>query len=537
MSARSWLSIRQKLYVLGVVCLVGTSALATTAIVFSNRVAESARVIDQERFAPLSRVQDLSSQLKEVRFRLAGVLLDQMPIPGSRNQLADAVKAAPVLWGQFRTSAGTLEGRSAELAAAIEAELPQFQQFALTLDKAYASDDKAALQVLLEDEWPLVQQKIVKPLDAMMPSLSEEVARETAALGASARHFRDATAASAVLVLAVTLVIGALVIRSLVSGVGAAIGVAESLARGDLTQPPGERRGDELGQLLRALDVTVERLRGTIGDVRAGTGTIAITAREMSAGNADLSRRTEEQATSLEETASSLEELTSTVRRNAENARAARDVAVGAAGIAEQGGQVIAQVVQTMGSIGASSRRIVDITGVIDAIAFQTNILALNAAVEAARAGDQGRGFAVVAAEVRVLAQRSAASAKEIKELIAASVNEVQDGTRFVDAAGRTMADIVEAVQRVNGIIAEIAVASRQQAEGIAEVNLAMGQMDLVTQQNAALVEQASAAAESLNEQSQRLVRAVAVFRLEAKAPASAAELQRPAPGLVLIPA
>jgi methyl-accepting chemotaxis protein len=441
-----------------------------------------------------------------------------------------------VLWRDFRGAVGQLEGQSATLVAAIDAAMPQLQQFATRLDAAYAADDKAKLQALLEDEWPEVQQNIVKPIDAMAPSLRAEVARETGALRSYAQHFRDTTAVAALAVLAVTLAIALLVIRSLMTGVRSATAVAEALARGDLSLPTGGRGEDELGQLLRALDVTVERLRGTIGEVRSGTGTIATTAREMAAGNLDLSQRTEEQATSLEETASSLEELTRTVQRNADNARAASEVSAGAERIAAHGGEVIGQVVQTMGSITASSRRIVDITAVIDGIAFQTNILALNAAVEAARAGDQGRGFAVVAAEVRTLAQRCAASAKEIKALIATSVSEVQAGSQLVDTAGRTMAEIVAAVHRVDGIVSEIAAASRQQAAGIEEVNQAMGQMDRVTQQNAALVEEASAAAESLKEQTQRLVQAVAVFRVEAAVPAPVEE-RAPAMAWTLVPA
>ena len=522
MKTGATLSIRQKLYILGFVCIVGALSLAGAAIVFSGRVAEAAQDIAQDRFAPLTKLQALSSGLKEVRFRLAGVLLDQMPIPGSRHHLKETAEAAPVLWREFKAAAGAVDDDSARLVASIDADMLQFEKFAANLDKAYASDDRKQLVEMLEDEWPLVQQKIVKPIDALVPSLSAAVEQETTQLGASARHFRDFTATAALAVLVVILGISLLVIRSLMSGVGAAVAVAEALARGDLTHEVQVRSRDELGKLLGALDVTVTRLRGTIGEVRAGTAAIATAASEVAAGSTDLSQRTEEQASSLEETASSMEELTATVQRSADNARQANEVAKEAAGVAAKGGEVIGEVVRTMGSIAGSSRRIVDITSVIDAIAFQTNILALNAAVEAARAGDQGRGFAVVAAEVRTLAQRSAASAKEIKKLIDDSARQVQDGTRLVEVAGTTMDQIVVQVQRVTTLIQEMGAASREQAGGLEEVNRAVGQMDHVTQQNAALVEQASAAAESLKQQAQGLVNAVAVF----KVPETAAQPQ-----------
>ena len=510
------LSIRQKLAVLGFVCIVGVSSLAGMAIVFSGQVADTAHVIDEKRFAPLTRLQALSTHLKEVRFRLAGVLLDQMPVPGSRNHLHETVQAAPGLWREFRDAVGPLEGDSGTLAARIDAGLPQFLRFAQALDAAYAADDKTKLQALLEDEWPVVQQHIVKPLDALVPSFSAEVARETGELETASRRFRDAAGAAALAVLLATVVIAGLVIRSLMAGVRAALAVAEALARGDLTHEVSVGQRDELGQLLAALGVTVERLRGAISGVRAGTAAIATAAAEIAAGSVDLSQRTEEQAASLEETASSMEELTATVDRSADNARVANAVAAEASDVATRGGEAIAEVVRTMGEIDASSRRIVDITSVIDGIAFQTNILALNAAVEAARAGEQGRGFAVVAAEVRTLAQRCAASAREIKTLIATSVQQVQDGTRRVGAAGETMGQIVGQVQRVGALIQEMAASAREQADGLGEVNRAVVQMDQVTQQNSVLVEQASASAESLRQQAQNLVQAVAVFRLPA---------------------
>jgi methyl-accepting chemotaxis protein len=518
MKLRTTLSIRQKLAILGLVCLLGAMALAGMSILFSGRVAQTARTINDERFAPLAKLQELTTHLKEVRFRLAGVLLDQMPVAGSRIHLHETTQAAPKLWQEFKAASGSLDAESTKLVEAIDADMPRFQQFAAALDKAYGAEDKQALSSLLEDEWPLVQQRIVKPLDAMLPTFSAAVARESESLATYSHRYRDSVAVAALLIAAITILIAVLVARSVMAGVAEAKAMAEALARGDLTLHARERRPDELGQLLVALDGTVARLRATIGDVRGASRTIAQASSEIARGNADLSQRTEQQASALEETASSMEELTSTVQQNADNARVANDLAAGAVQVATQGGSVIGQVVRTMGAIDGSSKRIVDITGVIDAIAFQTNILALNAAVEAARAGDQGRGFAVVAAEVRTLAQRSAASAKEIKKLIDESAQQVQDGTRLVDQAGKTMAEIVGSVQRVSEIIAQMAAASREQATGIQEVGQAINQMDHVTQQNAAMVEEASAAAASLKEQAAHLVDAVAVFRVAEEA-------------------
>lgn len=294
-----------------------------------------------------------------------------------------------------------------------------------------------------------------------------------------------------------------------------AIGVSEKIAGGDLTGEIAIDSKDETGHLLSSLKEMNEGLAKIVGEVRTGADSIATATEQISAGNADLSQRTEEQASSLEETASSMEELTSTVRQNADNAQQANQLAISASGVAVKGGDVINRVVRTMESITDSSRKISDIISVIDGIAFQTNILALNAAVEAARAGEQGRGFAVVAAEVRSLAQRSAAAAKEIKTLIEDSVNKVQDGSKLVEEAGSTTQEIVTSIKRVTDIMAEISAASLEQSSGIEQVNTAITQMDDVTQQNAALVEQAAAAAESLEEQAQQMVQVVTRFKLE----------------------
>jgi methyl-accepting chemotaxis protein len=326
-------------------------------------------------------------------------------------------------------------------------------------------------------------------------------------------------------------VVGIWLVRAITRPLNRAVEIAQAVAAGDLTQDIVPISGDETGILTAALKGMNDNLRRIVGQVRHGTETIATASAQIASGNLDLSSRTEEQASSLEETAAAMEEITSTVKQNADNARQANQLAGSASSIASDGGKAVDQVVATMTSINDSSRRIVDIISVIDGIAFQTNILALNAAVEAARAGEQGRGFAVVASEVRSLAQRSAAAAKEIKELIGDSVDKVGAGGKLVEQAGSTIAEVVASVKRVSDVVAEISAAGQEQSAGIDQVNLAITQMDEVTQQNAALVEQAAAAAASLQDQAANLAQLVSVFKLDHGTGAPAQALAAPRTG------
>ena len=330
----------------------------------------------------------------------------------------------------------------------------------------------------------------------------------------------------ALAVLALAALIAVVIARSITVPVGEAVRVAEALAKGDLTQSIEASSGDEIGRLMQALGGTVQQLAGIVGRIKESSDKVNGASLEIAQANIDLSTRTEEQASALEETSASMQQMTATVSQNAQNAGTANSLAAQAAGVAAKGGEVVRQVVGTMNGITESSKKISDIIGVIDGIAFQTNILALNAAVEAARAGDQGRGFAVVASEVRSLAQRSAGAAKEIKTLITDSVSKVDAGSRQVNDAGRTMEEIVASVSKVSSLIAEISKASQEQAQGIEQMSEAMTQLEQVTQQNAAMVEEASAAAGSLEDQSRAMTSAVAAFRLEGHA--SGAPASRP---------
>ncbi|MDR0216297.1 MAG: methyl-accepting chemotaxis protein [Comamonas sp.] len=343
----------------------------------------------------------------------------------------------------------------------------------------------------------------------------QEQRRDQAVLNGGSRQ-RNAYVVIAVvcgIIVLLGLVTATLILRTITAPLHEAVALADRIADGDLTAKVSINRHDELGRLLGSLNAMTERLRSVVGEVRSGVDSVSTASGEIATGNQDLSARTEQTAANLEETAASMEELTATVTQSADTARQANQLAATAAQAAEQGGTVVQQVVQSMQQITDSSRKIADIIGVIDSIAFQTNILALNAAVEAARAGEQGRGFAVVAGEVRALAGRSAEAAKEIKQLITTSVDNVQSGSEQVEQAGRSMDEIVASVRRVSDLIGEITASSSEQRDGINQVNQAVSNLDQMTQQNAALVEESSAAAVALQEQAGRLSQVVSVFR------------------------
>jgi methyl-accepting chemotaxis protein len=372
---------------------------------------------------------------------------------------------------------------------------------------------EAAGQYVLKDMLP-IQTKLFDSLNemvALQQGLMQTAGKEV--------HANTSGAITSTVVLSsiatlTAIFIAVVITRSITIPVNRAVEVARTVAAGDLTSRIIVTTKDEVGMLLTSLAEMNDNLSRIVGEVRNGTDEIASATTEVATGNMDLSSRTEQQASALEETASSMEELTSTVRQNSENACQANQLAQSAAAVAVRGGEVVSQVVLTMESINTSASKIVDIIAVIDGIAFQTNILALNAAVEAARAGEQGRGFAVVASEVRNLAQRSASAAKEIKVLIGASVDRVQAGNKLVSIAGETMGEVVESVQKLTAIVGEITTAGREQETGIEQINEAITSMDSVTQQNAALVEEAAAATSALQQQASKLAQAVSIFRL-----------------------
>jgi methyl-accepting chemotaxis protein len=503
------------------VLLIATTSSAWTGMVRQNASMEN---LVQVRAARLKAAADVAG---EARFAHANIYQLLAWINGSfaRERLDALVAQIRARHASIGTRLrGLSEVASAEEKPIVEASLQALNAYRKgvleTIDLAQM-DQSIATNAMSRAE------KQFEALDAQLARLAvlEKTLSETAFAQARSefRSLSVTMAGFAALSVALSLLVSMRVRAALLRDIALIGGTVRRLAAGKLTtQEPSQGR-DEIAETSRVLDQSIAGLNGTLRTIREAVQSIDAASREIATGNMDLSTRTEMQAGSLEETASAMDSLTSAVRANAENARAACQLAAVASGLAAKGGAAVAQAVSTMDSIRASSRKIVEIIGVIDSISFQTNILALNAAVEAARAGEQGRGFAVVAAEVRTLAQRSASAAKEIKALIAESVATVDKGAASVSVAGNSMGDIVASVQQVNAVIERINSASAEQAQGITEVNKAVVQIDDVTQQNAALVEQAAAAAASLQEQASYLAQAIAVFELAAQGGADGA--------------
>ncbi|RYF23382.1 MAG: HAMP domain-containing protein [Comamonadaceae bacterium] len=465
---------------------------------------------------------------------------------GARRTTAIVKSTDPSLAGFFAEDAAMSTRESAKLQDRIEPLLSSQAEKDLwvtikTARSAYLSSRdqavKAKSEGQVEEAERLLTQAYLPATTQYMAVIQQLLDMQRASIDSTAKDINAVYAESRLLLILLGvcgLAVGAVSAWWLTHGITRplmqAVRVARAVASSDLTSQVTVTSTDETGQLLQALKDMNASLAQVVGRVRSGTDSIATASNQIDAGNQDLSSRTEEQASSLQQTAASMEELTSTVRQNADNARQANQLASTASETAVQGGQVVAGVVNTMSAINDSSRKIADIIGVIDGIAFQTNILALNAAVEAARAGEQGRGFAVVAGEVRALAGRSAAAAKDIKGLINDSVSKVEEGSGQVAEAGRTMDAIVQSVKRVSDLVAEITAASLEQSNGIDQVHQAISQMDTVTQQNAALVEEAAAATGSLKSQADQLSAAVSVFRIDGTQAVRSAAVPAPAP-------
>ena len=472
------------------------------------------RLILEDRYPKIDELHAAQDNVHTIALGLRDTLLLTDPQAVAREitrieaSRAHNAKMLATLHEQIQTDQG--KRLLAAVDQALSAYAPQQERF---MAQVANGQKEAAAQLLTGDMMP-TQAAYLDTLEKLIDFQESLMASSAAEARADISSLRQTSIALGAMAVLAALGMALLIIRSLTGPLARAVEVARAVAGGDLSLQIHGNGDNETAQLLKALQSMQASLATVVQGVRHNAESVALASAEIAQGNQDLSHRTEEQASALQQTAASMEQLGSTVVQNADNARQANQLALGASSVAIQGGEVVGQVVSTMRDIQDSSRKIADIITVIDGIAFQTNILALNAAVEAARAGEQGRGFAVVASEVRSLAGRSADAAREIKRLINASVERVEQGTTLVDRAGSTMQEVVSAIRRVTDIMGEISAASTEQSTGVAQVGEAVGQMDQTTQQNAALVEQSAAAAESLKQQAQQLLAAVSVFTL-----------------------
>ncbi|GAB4217710.1 MAG: hypothetical protein Fur007_20630 [Rhodoferax sp.] len=512
------LSIKNRLTLLSVFALLGIAVLVLVTFMANRLSAQALQDLYEDHTMSIAHIQKLDSSLLEVRFRAAGVMLEQLPFQGSLNHLrevrallaVEAKQAFPVFSKVIVSGDDLINLRN------VQKNWHMVDGLLGKLESAYVKQDRTLIGAVLEDEWPLMQKLVIKHLRALIPAIkiAAEQAYRDDKLKIQWWSYGGGTLG--IVALFSVLLMAYQTTRAVTRPIADAQSALMRMAAGQLGNPILNGRSDEIGVLLQGLETLRTSLVSVVTQVRQGSESVATASAEIALGNQDLSNRTESQASALEQTAASMEELNSTVKQNADNARQANQLAMSASTVAVQGGEVVAQVVETMKGINASSRKIADIISIIDGIAFQTNILALNAAVEAARAGEHGRGFAVVASEVRSLAGRSAEAAKEIKALIDNSVGLVEQGTTLVDQAGSTMQEVVSSIRRVTDIMGEISAASSEQSQGVSQVGEAVMQMDQVTQQNAALVEQMATAAGSLKAQAQELVQTVSVFELGA---------------------
>jgi methyl-accepting chemotaxis protein len=523
------MSLAQRLYLLSALLIAALGGVAVVAWFSLGNAAKQVDSVGDMRVPQMERISGVELDVTRVSLQLRHAMLVKTPsdVSATLNDIADKRKRIEATLAEFEKALFTAAGR--EAFAKIAPHAKEFWPIAesnIALIQAGKKDEALAMLV----------DKTIPARNRLLEALSAEKKRQLTVLGDELQEIEKAMfdtrlelAALALLVAFALLGTAWYVARTLRRRVEVACSVADRVRDGDLTVSVRDDARDEISPLLRALGDMQDALTRVVSTVRQNAESVATASSQIAQGNADLSQRTEEQASTLQQTAASMEELGSTVKLNADNAKQANQLAHGASDVAVKGGEVVSQVVATMGEINSSSKRIADIIGVIDGIAFQTNILALNAAVEAARAGEQGRGFAVVAGEVRNLAQRSAEAAKEIKALITASVERVDQGSALVDRAGTTMSEVVDSIKRVTDIMGEISAASSEQSSGVSQVGHAVVQMDQVTQQNAALVEESAAAAESLKSQAQQMVQVVAVFRLNAQAEARSAVAAKPA--------